>query len=784
MTPNNASASSRRTWIKALEATAPFNILPAVELERLSALATHVLRPAGTLVAKQGNTPISHILVVLHGSIELFFDREGEKTLISRVRPGEIFGGISILRNAGVAVRTARLEAPTEWLTLPADVFLEIVNAYPDFKKYFDELFEQRRQDDSYLSILVAGEARKFLAQIVPFSFLGESDLDLAINSLSLARYSAGTVIFIQGQARVEHLFIVHRGAVEIYFQQEKEMMMQGMLGEGDSYGGISMLMNDSLSIRSLRAKEDTYFFAIPKQIFLSLCNRCPAFMDFFTDTFGKRMLDRSYAEIVAKRIIPRDETLHIFNLSVASMMHRGPIACNQEISIRDAAAIMRRNGSSSIFIQNEAGEFVGILTDSDLRNRVIASNRPSQHPVSAIMTTPLVTIPATSPAFEALITMMQNNLKHLAVTDTSGLVIGAITNHDLLSAQGQSPLFIVREINAATTREEILRKQLQVPGLIHGLILNGAKAENVTRLIATIADAVLDKLIRFALHELGSPPVKFAFMIMGSEGRREQTLKTDQDNAIIFEDVPESRQDVVYGYFLELGNKVCTWLDETGYRFCKGGVMAKNPDWCQPISVWKEKFYGWIHAAEPKDLFHSSIFFDFRTGWGEIELVAELRRFLFDALSGWVGFFRHLTENALHFKPPLGFFRNFVVESKGEHRNTFDIKKAMVPIVDFARIHALKHHIEETNTLMRLRQLNQIGVLKNDEFTDIENTYNFLMELRFVRQLTALIEENASPDNHINPSKLSRMEQTLLKEAFRRIENFQVKMSFEFTGM
>lgn len=775
---------SSRRYLKALQIFAPFSRLPESELERLSGLASRVRRPAGFTVAEQGKTRIDHVVLVTDGAIELFYDREGVKTLISRVQPGEIFGGISILQNAGVAVRTAYLETDTDWLTLPSEVFLEIVENYPEFRAFFDDNFSQRLKDESYASILVTDDARQFLSQTIPFSFLSETDLETAVRSLSLARYSEGTVLFVQGQTRVDHFMVVHRGAVQIYFEQDGEQLLKGLLSEGDTYGGISLLMNDGIAIRSLRTQEESYLFALPKKVFLTLCDHCPAFMEFYTDTFGKRMLDRSYAEIFAKRILPKDETLHIFNVSVEGLMRRGPVACLRETEVREAASIMSRNRCSSIFIQDDTGEYVGIVTDSDLRNRVVAGGYSSADPVSGVMSSPLALIPSSASAFEALIAMMKSNLKHLAVTDDNGRVVGAITNHDLLSAQGQSPLFIVREINGATSRDEIFSKHLQVPGLVQGLINNGAKAENVTRLIATIADAVLEKLIRFALDEMDTPPSRFAFMVMGSEGRKEQTLKTDQDNAIVFEDVPDDRLDETRQYFLALGNKVCTWLDETGYRFCTGGVMAKNPDWCLPLSVWKEKFSGWIHAAEPEDLLHSSIFFDFRTGWGERSLIKALRRFLFDSLVGWAGFFRHLAENALHFKPPLGFFRNFVVESKGEHRNTFDIKRATMPIVDFARIHALKNGIEETNTLARLRGLRQIDILKEKEFIEIENAYNFLMELRFVRQLTAIIEENASPDNHINPKKLSRIEQTLLKEAFRRIENFQTKMSFEFTGM
>ena len=398
-------------------------------------------------------------------------------------------------------------------------------------------------------------------------------------------------------------------------------------------------------------------------------------------------------------------------------------------------------------------------------------------------MSSPLSTVPEQLSVFEAMLEMMQKNLKHLAVLDGNGSVVGSLTSRDLLSAQGQSPLFIVREIASSRSRDDLKAQQARIPGLVHHLITSGAKAENVTRLIATVSDAILHRLIAMALDKNGPPPVPFVFMIMGSEGRREQTLKTDQDNAIVFQDVPDVQRTSVQEYFLGFGETVCTWLDEIGYAFCEGGVMAMNPDWCQPLSAWRDRFTGWIRTAEAEDLLHSSIFFDFRGADGDLSLIDALRRHLFDSLQGWSGFFRHLTENALHFKPPLGFFRNFEVESKGEHRNALDIKQAMLPVVDFARIHALKNNIEETNTMDRLYQLHAGGHISAKDYTDVTRSYSFMMQLRFFRQITAIIEENRKPDNYINPKKLSRIEQTMLKEIFKRVEDFQTKMSFEFTG-
>jgi CBS domain-containing protein len=378
---------------------------------------------------------------------------------------------------------------------------------------------------------------------------------------------------------------------------------------------------------------------------------------------------------------------------------------------------------------------------------------------------------------------MMQEDIRHLGVTDIEDKIVGIISNRDILTAQGQSPVFLIREISTAKNMEEIIDRHNKLPKQIKSLINSGASAKNLTRFITTVSDTILRKILSFTLEKMGPPPARFVFMVLGSEGRNEQTLKTDQDNAIVYEDVSKNLEPAARSYFLKFGEMACNLLDEAGYAFCTGEVMAKNPKWCQPLSAWKRYFSKWIHAAEAEDLLQASIFFDFRGGYGNMSLIENLRMYLFASLEGWSGFFRHLTENALYFKPPLGFFRNFVVESKGEHRNKFDIKSAMTPIVDFARIYALKNKIEETNTLERLYQLQIKNVLKRQEFEELEKAYSFLLQLRFVRQVTAIVDENINPDNYINPKELTRIEQKMLKEIFTRVENFQSKIDFDFIG-
>ncbi|MCP4692360.1 MAG: PAS domain-containing protein [Desulfobacterales bacterium] len=345
----------------------------------------------------------------------------------------------------------------------------------------------------------------------------------------------------------------------------------------------------------------------------------------------------------------------------------------------------------------------------------------------------------------------------------------------------------LIREISESKSIRELMKKHQQLPALIQGIISSGANVRNVTWLITAFSDAILDRLVHFALAESDPPPVKFAFIILGSEGRKEQTLKTDQDNAIIYEDATDESgksEEAVNEYFLKLGKKICAGLNRIGYDFCTGDVMAQNPRWCQPLSVWKKYFSGWIHAAEPEDLLHSSIFFDFRLGAGDSGLVRSLADFLADALTSWSGFFRHLTENAVYFKPPIGFFGNFIVKKKGRRLHCLNIKRAMNPIVDIARIYALKHNIRETNTQERLRRLRLKKALTRKEYNEIEQAYSYMMQLRFARQIHSILRKQEKPDNYINPKTLSAIQRKMLKEAFRRVEKMQKKVFFEFTGV
>ena len=761
-----------------------FSFLPEDEIEKIAKNAELKIYSQEKCLAIQGETKIDHIYVVKKGQISIYKEEDGQRKLKGHIKPGEVFGGISLLMNGGISIRTVFADRDSEFYTVPKEIFFDLCEGSKKFYEYFVENYSKHVFDPALKSLIESGQAKSFLSDIVPFSFLPEEDIERASKHLSMVYYPKRAIIQVQGRSRLGYLYILQKGHAERYFEEEGKQTLRAILDEGDIYGGISILLNDGIPIRTLHVLEDSFFYLLPKKEFLKLADQFEEFTEYFTDIFGKRMLDRTYASIIARASAPVEESQQYFNQPLRQVYDANPVIGSHDMTIQQVAQKMSKE-KASYLIMPVAGSFqAGIITTSDLAHKVIANGIDYQKPAVEIMTSPLITIKDHAIVFEALMKMMERDIKHLPVTNSQERLVGIVSNRELVSSQGQSPLFLLREISKAESFNDITDKHKRMPALVKSLINSNVTARNINRMITTVSEAILKKVMAFALQEMGSSPKPFAFMILGSEGRNEQTLKTDQDNAIIFEDVPEKDLPEIKDYFLRLGEKVCNMLDQAGYQFCDGGIMAKNPDWCQPFSVWKNYFSEWIHKAEGEDLLKASIFFDFRSGYGEKYFINNLREHLNSAIANWAGFLRHMTENALHFKPPLGFFRNFVVESKGKHRDSFDIKGAMMPIVDFARIYALKHQVEATNTFDRLHELHLKKALTNEEHEELIKAYSYLMQLRFSRQVISAAENESGPDNFINPKRLTHVEQSMLKEIFKRIEKFQSKMNFEFIGI
>ncbi|MDZ7665481.1 MAG: putative nucleotidyltransferase substrate binding domain-containing protein [Desulfotignum sp.] len=473
------------------------------------------------------------------------------------------------------------------------------------------------------------------------------------------------------------------------------------------------------------------------------------------------------------------------FNQPVSAIFRANIATCPLDTPVNQAALKMSRSNASAILVKNQSRRIDGIVTDADLRTKVLAKDLPPDTPVSEIMSSPVLTISSDCQVFEAFLTMIDKDKRHLAVTGDSGDISGIITEKDLITAQTRSSYLLLKSITSAESMTDLKGFHSRLCRMLLDPIRNGLNPEVITRLITTFSDAILKKIMAFSLEEVGPAPCEFVFLTMGSEGREEQTLVSDQDNAIVYADPGSDAQArEAADYFSRLADLVCTRLDMAGYRFCDGNNMAQNPKWCQPLSVWKQYFYTWVRKAKPEDLLYSSIFFDFKGTYGDLSLSDQLKDHLFHTIRGWSGFLRNMTENALYFKPPIGLFGKLRVESEGRHKNAFDIKYAMLPITDVTRVYALKNNVRQTNTLGRLFRLYTRHALTAREYHNIVQSYNFLMTLRFRRQITNIMDEGTPPDNYINPSNLSHLDRHMLKEIFKNIESFQQKLNMEFTGV
>lgn len=458
-------------------------------------------------------------------------------------------------------------------------------------------------------------------------------------------------------------------------------------------------------------------------------------------------------------------------------------VSCQMKTSIAEATRIMAGSRLSSILVTSESGEMIGIITDMVLRERVIAENLSYDTPVFKVMSSPLIYIASNALIFEAVLLMQEKGIKHLVVQNSSGETISVISNEELLHVHRYSTAFMLSEIREADSIDDILSTHIRVPRIVKSLIDSGAHAKNITRVITKISDTVLEKIIDFAIEELGEPPKRFAFISLGSEGRGEQTLVTDQDNAIIYEDITSGEEASVQAYFKEFGEKVCTWLDMAGYDFCLGEIMAMNQKWCQPISVWKEYFSTWMKKRDPKDLLEVSIFFDFRCLYGDTSFTKELRGHIAELVSFEAVFLQHFAKTSLAFRPPIDFFGNIQAGSSAEHSNSVDIKNVIACIVGLGRVYAVEAAMESTNTIERIEQLYKIGKLNRATHTEIIEAYNYLMQQRFRHQVD-MIDRGKEPDNFIDLDDLSHMDKVMLKKTFSQVVSMQKQLSLDFTGI
>jgi PAS domain S-box-containing protein len=451
---------------------------------------------------------------------------------------------------------------------------------------------------------------------------------------------------------------------------------------------------------------------------------------------------------------------------------------CDLGTRIIDAARMMGGEPGGVLTVTSgEHGPVIGIVTDQDLRERVLLERIPVTESITRVMSSPVLALPDSAPVHEALSLMRQHGISHLGVRDERGEIVGIVKDAQLLQFHRFSSTALASLIRTASSVKEIAEVRSRLPRLVRALLDAGARPRNVNRIATRLSDAVSLRLVELAIEELGPAPGPFCFLALGSEGRGEQTLATDQDNALLYIDPAH------HDYFLKLGGRVCAALDQAGYAFCKGENMARNPRYCRSLSEWIGQFRSWIAAANPQDLLDFSIFFDFRCVAGEPTLARDLRVSVRHALAEHPPFFLHMANSILAMRTPVGWFGRLALESRPDHPHALNLKDAMLPMVSFARLYALRQGIDATNTLDRIEQLATLQVLRRDFADELIQGYTFLMQLRLQRQASDIAGGKA-PDNLLDPASLTPMEQSALRQALNVMTSLRKKVSYDFLGM
>ncbi|GAB2483737.1 DUF294 nucleotidyltransferase-like domain-containing protein [Algoriphagus taiwanensis] len=451
------------------------------------------------------------------------------------------------------------------------------------------------------------------------------------------------------------------------------------------------------------------------------------------------------------------------------------------ETSIQTCAQYMAQEQVSCLFIGYQAKQLIGYITDLTLRDQVLAVGLDPGTKVEMIMEKDLISISPESSLVEALLLMFQSKARYLLVGNEQGF-LGWISRTKVLTEQSQGPFMFIQSVKEARQYSELREKWQQMPDLIHLLISRGMKAAYVNQIITTVADTISQRVIERVIKAFGPPPAPFVFFVYGSEGRGELTLKTDQDNGIIYADKANEHREEVRAYFLEFATRVSTALDEIGLSFCDGNFMAMNPKWTHSLSHWKNNYLQWVSDASQETAMNYSTFFDCRGIYGDLSLIEELKNHMANLMDqASERFFLSLGQNALQYEPPLTFFKRIKTEDiDGEKQ--LNLKKTMRPIVDLARVYALKHKITEPNTIRRIELLKEKGVFSEKEVQELTHAFEYLMSLRLESQASSLLESHTAPKNYLLVKTLTKIQQVTLIEIFKVIEEFQARIRISFT--
>lgn len=636
----------------------------------------------------------------------------------------------------------------------------------------------------------ISSQLGELLSKFPPFHFLKKSELLNLSKKIEIRFFAEKDILFEEGKKPDGFFFFIQKGSVELLWNNQGKQDISDICDTGEIIGLKAILGNRNY-LNTARAHEDTLVLVIPFSSFQPYLESNPKISLYFASGFTSgRVLQRSAIQgfenarkEFSKQTLP-STILRDFD-TFSMYKEKEIISCNPETSIKNAADLMNKKNVGSILILDIDKKPIGIVTDVDFRKKVIPDNIDTNSPVTKIMSRPVYSVKKDISLAETMLIMLRNNIRHLCITKDGteqSEAIGIITEHDVLLLQSNNPAIITKEIFQARNLNELPRIRNKIEDIVKEYVRQEVSIHYILEIITEINDSLISKIIELSIIELKllgftDPEVNFVWLALGSEGRREQAHRTDQDNAILYEDPsPEKAQDTKL-YFLELAKMVTGELNACGFAFCPGNIMASNPDLCKSMTEWKNSFFKWIRSGSPEAVLNCSIFFDFRCVYGSKDLSEALESYIHEKIEENQNILRYMALNAVSNSPPLGLFRNFLLEKNGKHKHELNIKlRGISPLVDGARVLALKYKVKNRNTYERLEALKEKVPEFRKEYEEAANTFHILSRFRLVHSI-----QNSDSNNYINPDNLSKIEREILKNSFGVIKDLQTHLENHF---
>ncbi|GLT20031.1 cyclic nucleotide-binding protein [Vibrio zhanjiangensis] len=616
-------------------------------------------------------------------------------------------------------------------------------------------------------------DIKNFLSQHPPFDELDDDVLDFVTQHVEISYFREGTPIIHFGD-EIHDLYMVRSGVVEIYRRKGE---LYNRLDEGALFGQMGLLTNNKVRFPATAIK-DTLLYCIPESAFQELYDNHETFADFVEVEDTARL---------RQAVSSSNEQNDLTTSKVRTLLKGETPFLEKDETIQNAAIKMADENVSSLLIidpnilednEEDQSPLVGIITDRDLCTRVLAEGLDPSDPVSDVMTTEVISLDHNAYVYEAMLTMLRYNVHHLPVLKDKK-PIGIIETTDIVRYESQNSLLLVSSIFQQQSIEELASLAKQVKDSFVRLVNEDANSHMVGSAMSVIGKSFKQRIIELAEEELGEPPVPYCFLALGSMGRDEQILVTDQDNAIILDNTYDN--DKHGQYFAELAKRICDGLDQCGYTYCTGDIMATNPVWRMTRTEWEACFSDWIDDPNPKALLNASIFFDLVGVYGRLKWAEQLNGFIVRRARKNNRFLACLARNAMNRTPPLGFFKAFVMEQDGRHNNSINLKRrGTAPLADLIRVHALAVGSRSTNSFERLDDIHEAGILPKGKARDLRDALEFISMVR-IRHQAFDVENGVEPDNNIEPENLSDFERRNLKDAFQILSNAQNFLKFRY---